>query len=47
MAADPYVAGQQGVPAYMMDKLGVDDVVTPAEEGPLVGWETLAKSDTT
>jgi iron complex transport system substrate-binding protein len=47
MAADPYVAGQQGVPAYMMDKLGVENVVTSAEEWPLVGWETLAKSDPT
>lgn len=45
MEADPYVAGRQGVPAYMMDKLGVDNVVTSDEEWPLVGWETLAKAD--
>ena len=45
LEADPYVAGRQGVPAYMMDKLGVDNVVTSDEEWPLVGWETLAKAD--
>lgn len=42
---DPYVAGQQGVPAYMMDKLGVENVVASDEEWPTVGWETLAKAD--
>ncbi|MEM6385224.1 MAG: ABC transporter substrate-binding protein [Pseudomonadota bacterium] len=47
MDADPYVAGQQGVPAYMMDKLGVDNVAQSDEEWPLVGWETIAKADPT
>lgn len=47
MESDPYVAGQQGVPAYMMDKLGVANVVTSNEEWPLVGWETIAKADPT
>lgn len=44
---DPYVAGRKGVPAYMMDKLGVENVVTSDEEWPTVGWETLAKADPT
>lgn len=44
---DPYVAGRQGVPAYMMDKLGVANAVTSDEEWPTVGWETLAKADPT
>ncbi|MEM6481856.1 MAG: ABC transporter substrate-binding protein [Pseudomonadota bacterium] len=47
MDADPYVAGQQGVPAYMMDKLGVANVAESDEEWPLVGWETIAKADPT
>ncbi len=47
MESDPYVAGQKGVPAYMMDKLGIDNVVTSGEEWPLVGWETIAKADPT
>lgn len=45
MDVDPYVAGQKGVPAYMMDKLGVKNVVNSDEEWPTVGWETLAKAD--
>ncbi|MDU9006362.1 ABC transporter substrate-binding protein [Sedimentitalea todarodis] len=44
---NPFVAGQKGVPAYMMDKLGVENVVTSDEEWPSVGWETLAKADPT
>lgn len=47
MDIDPYVAGQKGVPAYMMDKLGVENVVLSDEEWPTVGWETLAKTDPT
>ena len=35
------------VKEVVMDKLGVENVVTSAEEWPLVGWETLAKSDPT
>ncbi|MFD2738901.1 ABC transporter substrate-binding protein [Sulfitobacter aestuarii] len=45
IASDPYVAGQQGVPAYMMAQLGLDNVVQSREEWPSVGWETLAKAD--
>lgn len=47
MDIDPYVAGQKGVPAYMMDKLGVENVVASNEEWPTVGWETIAKADPT
>lgn len=47
MESDPYVAGQKGVSAYMMDKLGVENVVQSDEEWPLVGWETIAKADPT
>ncbi|MEM7170330.1 MAG: ABC transporter substrate-binding protein [Pseudomonadota bacterium] len=45
MESDPYVAGQKGVSAYLMDKLGVENVVQSDEEWPLVGWETIAKAD--
>ncbi|MEM7731998.1 MAG: ABC transporter substrate-binding protein [Pseudomonadota bacterium] len=47
MEADPYVAGQKGVSAYLMDKLGVQNVVQSDEEWPVVGWETIAKADPT
>lgn len=47
MDIDPYVAGQKGGPAYMMDKLGVKNVIESDEEWPVVGWETIAKSNPT
>ena len=39
---DPYVAGLNGVPGWMLSKLGVKNVVTSEEEWPTVGWETIA-----
>lgn len=45
MDIDPYVAGRKGAPAYMMDKLGIKNVVTSDEEWPVVGWETIAKAN--
>lgn len=47
MNIDPYVAGQQGAPAYMMDKLGIRNIVESDEEWPVVGWETIARADPT
>ncbi|PWJ86142.1 iron complex transport system substrate-binding protein [Pseudaminobacter salicylatoxidans] len=47
MDIDPYVAGRKGAPAYMMDKLGVRNVVESDEEWPVVGWETIAKANPT
>lgn len=44
---DPYVAGANGVPGWMMSKLGVKNVVTSEEEWPTVGWETIAKANPT
>jgi len=44
---DPYVAGINGVPGWMLSKLGVKNVVTSEEEWPTVGWETIAKSNPT
>jgi iron complex transport system substrate-binding protein len=44
---DPYVAGLNGVPGWMMSKLGVKNVVTSEEEWPTVGWETIAKANPT
>ncbi|MBP0438665.1 ABC transporter substrate-binding protein [Tianweitania sediminis] len=47
MNIDPYVAGRKGGPAYMMDKLGIKNVVESDEEWPVVGWETIAKANPT
>ncbi|WP_306152848.1 ABC transporter substrate-binding protein [Roseovarius sp. MMSF_3281] len=44
---DPYVAGQKGAPGYMMDKLGIENVIQSDEEWPTVGWETIARADPT
>ena len=45
LALDPYMAGGMGVPAWMMDRLGLRNVVTSDEEWPAVGWETIARAD--
>lgn len=42
---DPYVAGRKGIPAYMLDVLGLRNVVESDEEWPTVGWESIARSD--
>lgn len=44
---DPYVAGRKGAPGYMMDKLGIENVIESDEEWPTVGWETIARADPT
>ncbi|MCL7931372.1 ABC transporter substrate-binding protein [Halomonas llamarensis] len=45
LGVSPFVAGQLGAPGYMMDKLGIRNVVESDEEWPTVGWETVAKAD--
>ncbi|MCO7519381.1 MULTISPECIES: ABC transporter substrate-binding protein [unclassified Pseudomonas] len=47
LALDPYVAGRQGVADFMLQTLGVRNVVESREEWPTVGWETLAKANPT
>ncbi|MBS7542779.1 ABC transporter substrate-binding protein [Ancylobacter oerskovii] len=42
---DAFLAGRNGVPAYLMSKLGARNIVTTNEEWPLVGWETVAGAD--
>ncbi|MFB9912766.1 ABC transporter substrate-binding protein [Rhizobium paknamense] len=43
--ADPYVAGRNGAPGYIMEALGLRNVVETDDEWPTVGWETLAKAN--
>ncbi|MBL3584195.1 ABC transporter substrate-binding protein [Rhodovulum sulfidophilum] len=47
MDIDPYVAGRKGAPGYMMQELGIENVVASDEEWPTVGWESIAKADPT
>lgn len=42
---DPYMAGGKGIPAWMLERLGLRNVVTSDEEWPTVGWETIARED--
>ena len=44
---DPYVAGRNGAPGYIMRTLGIENVVESDEEWPTVGWETIAKANPT
>lgn len=45
MDLDPYVAGRKGIPAWMLDRLGLQNIIESDEEWPTVGWETIAKAD--
>ena len=47
LAIDPYVAGVNSVPDWLMSRLGITNVVTAEEEWPTVGWETIARSNPT
>ncbi|MCV2892066.1 ABC transporter substrate-binding protein [Lentibacter sp. XHP0401] len=45
MDIDPYVAGAKGAPGYMMQKLGLRNVVQSDEEWPTVSWESIARAN--
>lgn len=47
MDVDPYVAGRLGPPGYMMQALGLKNVIESDEEWPVVGWETIARANPT
>lgn len=42
--ADPYVAGKNGAPGYIMSALGIENIIKTDDEWPTVGWETIAKA---
>jgi len=37
--------GRKGVPGWMVEKLGIRNVIESDEEWPIVGWETIAKAN--
>lgn len=47
MDIDPYVAGRKGPPGYMMNALGLKNVIESDEEWPVVSWETIARANPT
>lgn len=42
---DPFVAGQKGIAGYILNTLGVRNVIESDEEWPAVGWERIAQAD--
>jgi iron complex transport system substrate-binding protein len=42
---DPFVAGRNGAPAYIMNALGERDVITVNDEWPTVSWEAIAAAN--
>jgi iron complex transport system substrate-binding protein len=42
---DPFMAGQKGIPGFMMRVLGLRNVVQSDEEWPAVGWESIARAN--
>lgn len=42
---DGFMAGKNGVPAYILSKLGARNIITTNEEWPLVGWESIAAAN--
>lgn len=42
---DAFLAGKNGVPAYILAKLGARNIITTSEEWPLVGWESVAAAN--
>ncbi|WP_295479518.1 ABC transporter substrate-binding protein [uncultured Pseudomonas sp.] len=42
---DPYVAGRKGIPDFMLNSLGMRNIVESDEEWPTVGWERIAKAN--
>lgn len=47
MDIDPYVAGRKGPPGFMMEALGLRNIIESDEEWPIVGWETIAHANPT
>ncbi|MDS9470007.1 ABC transporter substrate-binding protein [Paracoccus sp. MBLB3053] len=45
MDIDPYVAGRKGPPGYMMQALGIRNIIESDEEWPVVSWETIARAN--
>ena len=45
LKGDAFMAGKNGVPGYILAKLGARNVIETTEEWPLVGWETIAAAN--
>lgn len=45
LGVDPWVGGSKGVPGWMMDTLGIENVIDSDEVWPMASWESIAKAD--
>jgi iron complex transport system substrate-binding protein len=45
LEGDPWVAGRQGVPAYISQALGLENIIDSNDEWPSVSWEHIAAQD--
>lgn len=45
VAGEAFVAGKNGVPAWILRQLGARNVITTEEEWPLVSWERIAAAN--
>jgi iron complex transport system substrate-binding protein len=45
VAGEAFVAGRNGVPAWILRRLGTRNVITTEEEWPLVSWERIAAAN--
>jgi iron complex transport system substrate-binding protein len=45
VAGEAFVAGRNGVPAWILQQLGARNVITTEEEWPLVSWERIAAAN--
>ncbi|MBW8729002.1 MAG: ABC transporter substrate-binding protein [Inquilinus limosus] len=45
VAGEAFVAGRNGVPAWILRQLGARNVITTEEEWPLVSWERIAAAN--
>lgn len=42
---DPFVAGQKGIAGFILNTLGVRNIIESDEEWPAVGWERIAQAN--
>lgn len=45
LEVDPWVGGSKGVPGWMMESLGIENVIQSDEVWPMAGWESIAQAN--
>lgn len=42
---DPFVAGKKGIPAFILNTLGIHNIIKSDDEWPAVSWETILQAN--